>query len=103
MVRTADRFARDHELHSSILLSSAGNTVRDHGLRLSESKRRDRRRRNALLHEITAHRLRAALRQRLIVVSVADAVGVAVDFEAQVRIRQQDAGDGRQLLARARL
>ena len=45
-------------------------------------------------------RTRAALRERLVVVVVADVVGVTVNLEAQVWIREQDAGHGRELLAR---
>ena len=92
-VRTADRLARYHELDAPILLTSGRNVVRCYRLRLSEAERHDRRRRNALLHEVIAHGLRAALRQRLVVVVVADVVGVAFDLEVQAWIREQDAGD----------
>ena len=55
--------------------------------------------RNSLLHEIIADGLRAALREILIVLVAADAVGVSFDGNVQAGISEHDAGNFGEALA----
>ena len=61
------------------------------------------RRRNPLIDKIRADRLGAPFREPLVVFVRADAVGVALDLEAESRMRDEDARHPRQLLPRAGL
>src|SRR5688500_208571 len=103
LLTRADDVAGDDQLDAAVLLPSGGGAVRRNGRAFSETLPPDGARGDPLLHEIRAHRFTATLRQPLIGVVGAHVVGVTLDLHAQSLLRCQDAGDARELFARARL
>src|SRR6266700_3233352 len=99
----ADGVAVDHELDAAVALAAFGGLVGGDGLDFAEAAGGDGRRRYALFGEKFAHGTGAALGKLLIEFVAADAVGVAFDLKHEAGMRENDAGNFRELFARAGL
>src|SRR5687767_11537459 len=86
----ADRIAGDDQLHATILLPAGRRVVGRDGRALAEPGAAD-----VALHTLTAkvaaHRVGALLREALVGILGADAVGVPFDLHLQAGMRDQDA------------
>ena len=99
----ADRRTRHYQFNPAVDLPAGSRIVGAHRLGLAEALGGDRIRQNALGHKIGAHGLRTLVRQVLIVLITPDVVRMAIDFNVESRVGEQNASDLGQLFPRSRL
>src|SRR5713226_463575 len=99
----ADGVTVDDELDAAVALAALRGVVRSDGLHFAEAAGGDGRRSHALFGEKIADGVGAALGELLIEIIAADAVGVAFDLKREARMGEHDAGNFRELFARAGL
>src|SRR5437660_37900 len=84
------------------MLSAFGSIVGRDGLRLAKAARRDSRQGNPLLRKKISDAVGAAFGELLVEIVRADAVRMAFNLKRESGMREQDAGNLRELLASAR-
>src|SRR3984957_4016914 len=99
----ADHFSGNNDLYSPVLLPARRCVVARHWIRFSKPRRGNRIRIEPLRNQISPHRIRALLRQRLIERVAAHAVRVTLHRQMQSRMRQHDPRKLRQRFPRRRL
>src|SRR6266436_7020526 len=95
----SNRVAVDYEFDAAIALAAFGGVVGGHGLRLAESARGHCAGRHAFFREKIAHGIGAALRELLIKIVAADAVGVAFDLQREAFVGKENSRDFGELFA----
>src|SRR5438874_4986095 len=101
--RISDDVAGDHHLNAPVPLTSSSRIVRGDRLSLAKAAGGDVRRTDALLDQESAYGICTSFRQHLVVIIRPDTVGMALDFELQARMSQDDSGNLRELFTSARL
>src|SRR3984957_3630343 len=86
-----NHFPGNNDLYSPVLLPARRGVVARHRIRFSKSRRADRIRIEPLRNQISPHRIRALLRQRLVERVAAHTIRVAFHREMQAWVRQHDA------------
>src|SRR5512140_75543 len=81
----------DH--HAPIVRAPPVSVVAGDRLALAESPRRDAVPRNALRNQVVLHRVRAAFRERLVVLHGSNAVRVSLDLDFRARMLLEDRHD----------
>src|SRR5271167_3963681 len=100
--RRADDVAGYHQLHAAIRLTAGGGGVVGYRHRLAEATRDQDVRVHTLFNQKLTHGIGALVREPHVVLVSADAIGMAFDLQSQARVAENDAGDARQFLPRAR-
>src|SRR5437762_3294606 len=89
----ADGIAINYNFDAPIALTAFRRVVRRYGHRLAETLGARRRQRNALIAEKIAYRGRALLREPLIEIVAADAIGMPFDLQGELGVREQNSRD----------